>query len=472
MTGGVPRATKPKPLFADTYRPVRLPWSYRPLAAAVMLLAFLQPLIYFGTIAAVGFGLVLWARVGTGIVGLGSGQRMGLGYRTGAMIALFKLCLYMTPLIGGVFVLLVLLGSLIPSRSDRPAPGYPLARIEHPLIYAYVDKLCDIMGAPRPHRIDLSTDANASASLGSGLLRLIRPRLVLTIGGTLVAGMSRRELTGVIAHELGHFTQGVGMRSTRIVGGINAWFMRVVHDRGVVDDSIEDLRESDYLVGVIAGAFATAAVALVRRFILLVASGSHLVTLAMTRRMEFAADRCQARVAGSEAFVATSARLCELAMGYQRAVEVARHESGRCRLPENLSLLAVEVTPRLERDGQGFVPGMSQKPSVWRTHPPLDERARRAGEMQEPGIVLSDGPAVKLFRGFETLTRDASRYTMEQALGDAVSAYRMMPLDEVLGRGKFAPTEAMSQAQVLPGPKSERTMPMRAADEDVIPFAE
>lgn len=470
----MPRATKPRPLFAETYRPVRLPWSYRPLAAAVMLLALLQPLVYFGTIAVVGFGVVWWARAGFEIVGLGSGQRMGFGYRIGAMIALFRLCLYMTPLIGGVFVLLVLVGSLIPSRSERLAPGYPLARIEHPLIYAYVDKLCDIMGAPRPHRIDLSTDANASASLGSGILWLIRPRLVLTIGGTLAAGMSRSELTGVIAHELGHFTQGIGMRSTRIVGGINTWFMRVVHERGVLDDYIEDMRGSEYLFGAIAiaGVFATAAVALVRRFVLLVAAGSRLVTLAMSRRMEFAADGCQTRVAGSAAFVTTSARLCELTIGYGRALEIARHESTRCRLPENLSLLAVEVTPRLERDGRGFVPGMSQEPSLWRTHPPLDERARRATELLEPGILLSDGPAVKLFKGFERLTRDASRYTLEQALGDGVSAYRMMPLNEVLGRGKFAPSEAMSQAQALPGPKNERTMPMRAADEDVIPFAE
>jgi Zn-dependent protease with chaperone function len=36
--------------------------------------------------------------------------------------------------------------------------------------------------------------------------------LVLVIGLPLAAGMSMRQVAGVLAHEFGHFAQGAGMR--------------------------------------------------------------------------------------------------------------------------------------------------------------------------------------------------------------------------------------------------------------------
>ncbi len=46
-----------------------------------------------------------------------------------------------------------------------------------------------------------------------GLLSFLGHDLVLTLGLLLIAaGLTERELAGVIAHEFGHFRQGAGMR--------------------------------------------------------------------------------------------------------------------------------------------------------------------------------------------------------------------------------------------------------------------
>lgn len=478
MSGG-PTNSKRKPLFADTYLPVRLPWTYRPLAAVVVLIALLQPLIYFATMTGTVLGVMWWAVEGLELVGLGSwgGAGGGVGYRGGVYIFLFKGALYLTPFISGVMVILIMLGSLAPSRAGPRIRAYPLARVEHPLIYAYVEKLCDIMGAPPPVRIELSPDANASASFDHDGLWLVRRRLVLTIGATLVAGMTRRELTGVIAHELGHFTQGVGMRGTRLVSSINTWFLRVVYQRGAVDDFLEDLQESGWWVFVILGSITALLVLLVRLFIRAVASGAQLATAAMLRRMEFAADRCATRVAGSAAAVRAMARVEELAAGFENAMKIAELEGTRMRLPADLSLLARELAPALDRDAGGFILGYRDHPSAWSSHPPTGERVRIMHALAEPGIVLTDGPATKLLPGFEQLSRHATRFTLERAAGGALNAYRMMSVDEVLGRGEHAP-EARPASVVSPlpassaGPKGEIRRPALEDDSETIPLAD
>lgn len=461
---------KRKPLFADTYRPVRLPWTYRPLAAVVVLIAFLQPLIYFATMAGAAWGVAWWAVEGVAMVGLGS---RGYGFRAGMYLFLFRSVLYITPIMAGAMVVCIMLGSLAPSRSRPRIRAYPLARVEHPLIYAYVDKLCEIMGAPPPVRIELSPDANASASFDHDGLWFVRRRLVLTIGATLVSGMTRRELTGVIAHELGHFTQGVGMRSTRLVSSINAWFLRVVYQRGAVDDLIEDMQDSQWWALVLLGSVTALLVHLVRLFIRGVASGAQLATAAMLRRMEFAADRCEARVAGSAAAVRAAARIEELTAGFASAVEIAELEGARMRLPSDLSLLAKEIAPALERDATGFIRGHYDKPSLWASHPPTGERVRAMLALEEPGIVLSDGPAVKLLPGFEQLSRHATRFTLERAMGGALGAYRMMSVDEVLGRGEHAPEAGPAPVAIpLAGPRGETRRPALDDDAETIPLAD
>ena len=73
---------------------------------------------------------------------------------------------------------------------------------------AIVNHLCGLLHAPRPWSIDVDLRPNASASFQGGIRALMRRRIVLTIGLPLIAGLSARELAGILAHELSHFGQG------------------------------------------------------------------------------------------------------------------------------------------------------------------------------------------------------------------------------------------------------------------------
>src|SRR5690606_29383698 len=86
--------------------------------------------------------------------------------------------------------------------------------------------------------IDVDAMANASASFRRGLLSFFGNDLVLTLGLPLVAALDLRQLTGVLAHELGHFRQGLAMRLTYIIQRINGWFFRVVYERDGWDERL------------------------------------------------------------------------------------------------------------------------------------------------------------------------------------------------------------------------------------------
>ncbi len=46
---------------------------------------------------------------------------------------------------------------------------------------------------------------------------------VLTIGLSLIGGLSARQFVGVLAHEFGHFAQRFGMRCSFLVNSVNRW---------------------------------------------------------------------------------------------------------------------------------------------------------------------------------------------------------------------------------------------------------
>jgi len=99
-----------------------------------------------------------------------------------------------------------------------------------------VDRICEEVGAPQPKRIDVDCNVNASAGFRRGMLSMFGNDMVLTIGLPLAAGLTLQEFGGVLAHEFGHFSQGLGMRLSYLVRAIIHWFVRVVYQRDQWDE--------------------------------------------------------------------------------------------------------------------------------------------------------------------------------------------------------------------------------------------
>src|SRR5207244_3829057 len=101
-----------------------------------------------------------------------------------------------------------------------------------PLLFTLVRRVASAVGAPEPERIDLDCQLNASASFGS----FFGGDLVLTIGLPFVAGLDVDQFASVVAHELGHFSQGAAMRLSYLVRTINEWLARIVYERDDWDE--------------------------------------------------------------------------------------------------------------------------------------------------------------------------------------------------------------------------------------------
>ena len=211
--------------FTAPIRPVQQSFFYKLRLLLVCLMMILLPLVYLALIA--GAGWLVYAHATRNAVVL-QGRGGGLA----------KIAIYFTPIVAGGVLVLFMIKPLFARREKQPVP-ISLTPSSEPVLFDLVRKLCETVGAPMPRRIDVDGQANASASFRRGFLSFFGHDLLLTIGLPLAAGLTLRNLVGVLAHEFGHFAQGTGMRATYLIRAVNLWFARVVYERDSWDANLE-----------------------------------------------------------------------------------------------------------------------------------------------------------------------------------------------------------------------------------------
>ena len=175
--------------------PAPVPFPYRLALAGVALAMVLLPLVYLALVGTAAYA-TWWHAVHhlTWLAGRGSARG--------------RMFVYATPIVGGLTTVFFMIKPLLARHAPKQQP-LVLDRRKEPFLFDFVDRLCRTIGAPPPVRIEVDCEVNASAHrvgfAGTG-------GLVLTIGLPLVAGLTLRQMTGVLAHEFGHFAQGAGMR--------------------------------------------------------------------------------------------------------------------------------------------------------------------------------------------------------------------------------------------------------------------
>jgi Zn-dependent protease with chaperone function len=402
----------------------RLPRPSLPLSYALGLLVVsaamvVLPLLYLAIIAASGWATVWWA-----VHGFESVMRGVQGSLGTAKVRLF---VYLAPLVAGAAVPVFLLKPLFSRRTAPPGDLY-LERRDQPRLFAFVERLAAAVGAPVPDRVAIDCQVNAGAGLELGLLKREGSALVLKIGLPLVAGLTLPQLGGVLAHEFGHFGQGLGMRLGRLIRGVNAWFERVVYERDDWDASLERGAGEGGLSG-LACMGAQLMVSLGRKLLFGLMMAGHAISCFLSRQMEFDADQYEARVAGGNVFADTSLRLrvLDAAAGF---VLNSSLQEGRfaddlpalvARVADNApSRLMAEIRMAVQRSGTG----------LFDTHPSDLERLRRVRAGRFPGLLSGSGPASVLFRDFPAVCRRATLAFYEDALGrHAPSPDALQPVD-------------------------------------------
>lgn len=411
--------------FVGAIEPVKITAGYRLgilLAAAAMVAL---PIVYIGLIIGVVW-LMCWHA--THNVTLASGGAGGRGAIRSA------LALYIGPLIAGCVLVLFLLKPLFARPAKRSKPR-TLSRSREPLLFEFVDGICAAVGAPRPRRVCVDCDVNASASFRRGMLSMLGQDLELTIGLPLVAGLDARQLAGVIAHEFGHFTQGAGMRLTYIVRTIGYWFTRVVYERDAWDErlaSMAGLGSWPGLLVLITRFF----IFLTRRVLWCLMMVGHAVAGFMLRQMEFHADLHECRLAGSEVFEQTSHRMRILGWASQGAYAdlVDFYREGRLgdNLPQlilaNVAQLPAELLEKVDAQ-------IDREKSSWLdTHPSDRERIAAAKADAASGVFQLDLPATELFADFDSLARQCTLDFYRRTIGLEFKPTSVQAVSELLDR--------------------------------------
>lgn len=342
--------------------------------------------------------------------------------------------LYVGPLIAGATAVLFMLKPLFcrAPKGDRPTS---LSRDEEPILFQFVDKLCDTVHAPRPKRIDVDCQVNASASFHRGWFSMLLGNdLVLTVGLPLITGMTAKQFGGILAHEFGHFAQGGGMRLSYIIRTVSHWFTRVVYERDSWDMNLERWsREYDIRIGAIFY-LARGCVWLTRRILWVLMMAGHGVSGLLLRQMEFDADRHEVRFSGSDEIEPTTRRLHELMVAHNMALSDVSLAYREGRLADDfISLISMNVD-ELPADVESHIDKqISEGKTGWLdTHPCDRERIASGLKDAALGVFHLDVPATDLFVDFEAVSRLATVRMYQAVLGDEFRDDGLQSTEEIV----------------------------------------
>ena len=413
-----PQPVSPLDAFSGVLVAAKPGLLYQAGLAVVAFAMVLLPAIYIALIALTGWGVVFHLMHNTWIFEGGSGGGIA------------RLIFYLGPAVVGVVLVFFMIKPFFAKKAVAPDP-LTLDPAREPLLFAFVEKICRLVGAPVPCRIDVDCQVNASASLRRGLWSR---DLVLTIGLPLASGLDMREFAGVLAHEFGHFAQGAGLRLTYVIRTINFWFARVVYERDAWDVDLEkSARGTDIRLGIVLHA-ARGCIWLTRRILWALMQAGNAISCFMLRQMEYDADSYEAKLAGSDAFESTAARLPLLNVATQFAYEDVRQSWVSSRLPENLPLLIEHKSASLPAEvlQKLSASAASARTGWFDTHPCDADRIRAARALQEPGIFRITEPATRLFADFSELSKSVTRHQYEKHLGLEFTDGNLMPAEEIL----------------------------------------
>ncbi|SDW07782.1 Zn-dependent protease with chaperone function [Lysobacter enzymogenes] len=369
--------------------------------------------IYFALL--VWFGWTAW-RLFAALVQGDGGNLIGNGI-TGACAAF--LCLFMAK-------------ALIFKRRGAGGEDLELKPADQPELFAFLHRLADEAGAPRPHRVFLSPRVNAGVFYDLSLLNLILPsKKNLEIGLGLVNVLNLGELKAVLAHEFGHFAQRT-MAVGRWVYVAQQIAAHIIAKRDAFDDFLRALSRFDLRVAWV-GWILSLVVWSIRSLVEMVFRLVVLAQRALSREMEYQADLVAASLTGSDALVHALHRLGAADDAWSRTLSFANREYAnqrpvadlfavQTRIIEHLQRVFADAEygepPRLPDAGRDqhrvFKSELAQPPQMWSTHPANSDRERNI-KRSYIACEIDTRPALELLRDAQALKERISREMIDSA---------------------------------------------------------
>ena len=348
--------------------------------------------------------------------------------------------LYFVPAVTGPFVVIFMLRPFFiePEPFRRPRI---IKREAEPFLYEYVEALCESLNAPVPQEIRLNCDVNASASFSGGIWSLFSNRLTLTIGIPLFYGLTLPQLTGVLAHEFGHFSQRGGLRVSYFIRMVASWIGTAAFGPDPMVEWLAHQRRRSNLFVVLVCLGFSCGIWVARSVLACIALSTHAISSALVRQMEFDADLTEAKYVGSEGFVETTKRIPRLAVAEQFAFRDLAMLHNEGRLVDDFPQLIAASIDQIDKKIDKAVAQMQREreTKLFDTHPSDRERVRNARRMrskpafQVPDRLLRARSSV-LLRDVGRVSRAATLELYKHALGAEFKKSELHPTDDILDR--------------------------------------
>ena len=307
--------------------------------------------------------------------------------------------------VGAAFLSAFMIKALFFVKRGEAVEDREVTDSDEPQLFAFLNRLADEIGAPRPHRVYLSGRVNAAVFYDLSVANLIvASKKNLEIGLPLVNVLSLGELKAVLAHEFGHFAQK-SMAVGRWVYISQQIASHIVARRDAFDAFLAKLSRFDVRVAWI-GWVLRLIVWSIRAVIDLLFRLVVLAQRALSREMEFQADLVSVSVTGSDALIHALHRLGPAESAWSRALAFASAELAAKRAVADLFAIQTRVIERvrtiLDDEDYGVAPvipaaeapqhrvfktALAAPPAMWSTHPSNRDREDNAKRLYVPALI-------------------------------------------------------------------------------------
>jgi len=222
----------------------------------------------------------------------------------GIMLIAFR-PMFLTILLGiglaslGVLVLIFLLKFIFKSHKVDRSHLFEITKADEPELFGLITSIVDQVGTTFPKKVYLSSDVNASVFYDSSFWSMFLPvKKNLVIGLGLVNSISKAELTAILSHEFGHFSQKT-MKVGSYVYNVNQVIFNLLYD----NESYERIIHSWANVSGYFSIFVVFAIKIIEGIQWFLKMAYELVNksyMGLSREMEFHADEIAAGVTGLE----------------------------------------------------------------------------------------------------------------------------------------------------------------------------
>ena len=312
----------------------------------------------------------------------------GAGGDLGVVAWIMALC--------SLFIGAFMVKAIFSVKNAKPTDLHEITAKDQPRLFVFLFELADAAGAPRPHKVFLSSRVNAAVFYDLSLFNLIFPsKKNLEIGLALVNTLSLGEFRAVLAHEFGHFAQR-SMAVGRWVYVAQQIATHLVTRRDALDEFLVGLGNIDLRIRMVV-AVVQLVIWSIRSLVESLFNVVVLMQRALSREMEMQADLVAVSLTGSDALIHALHRLQGADDAWDRALHFVfgEHGSGRAtrdvfavqshmisRMSAILNDDGYAKPPPLPAQGQDqhriFKVELAQPPKMWQTHPLNHEREANA----------------------------------------------------------------------------------------------